>query len=282
MTEINGSIYKIVFPNGKHYIGLTIRSPEERWKQHIECAKQGKNTYCIYNAMNKFGIENLKFEVIDTASTMEELKELEKKYIQEYNSYYRNDKGYNMTYGGDGTEGYKHTENDKAKMSEHQKQYHKDNPEARIEHGKRHKQYFKDNPEVLAKMSERTKQYYKDNPQAAVEHGKRHKQYWKDNPEAKVKNSERMKQYYKDNPEVRIEQSERRKQYFKDNPQAREKGIPAKPFTVHKDGELIGTFTHQFYAKDYIRENYGVKKVRVGEVLTNKFTHSHHFVFKYT
>jgi len=35
-----GSIYKIQFPNGKHYIGLTRRSLEDRQKQHTLCAKK--------------------------------------------------------------------------------------------------------------------------------------------------------------------------------------------------------------------------------------------------
>ena len=36
-----GSIYKIVFPNGKNYIGLTTTSLEHRQKGHKTCAKRG-------------------------------------------------------------------------------------------------------------------------------------------------------------------------------------------------------------------------------------------------
>ena len=36
-----GYIYKIQFPNGKHYIGLTTTTLKQREGQHKKCAKQG-------------------------------------------------------------------------------------------------------------------------------------------------------------------------------------------------------------------------------------------------
>jgi len=142
-----GYIYKIQFPNGKHYIGLTTTSLEQRTKQHRCTSKRG-DTQCLYNALRKYKMEDiLELIEIDTADTPEELCEKEIKYIQEYNSYYMNGKGYNMTYGGEGVIGYLFTEKDKQKMSESRKKYF-DNPESRQKVGEIKKKYYRDNPEA--------------------------------------------------------------------------------------------------------------------------------------
>jgi predicted GIY-YIG superfamily endonuclease len=124
-----GYIYKIVFPNGKHYIGLTTTSLEQRQNEHTKCAKSG-DTKCLYNALRKYEIvDTFKLIEIDTADTLEELCEMEIRYIIEYNSHYTNGNGYNMTHGGEGTAGYVYTEDVKQKMSELKKKYY-ENPEA--------------------------------------------------------------------------------------------------------------------------------------------------------
>ena len=68
-----GSIYKIVFPNGKHYIGLTSTSLEQRTKEHKKSAKSGDTKY-LYNALRKYDmIDTLQLIEIDAADTLEEL-----------------------------------------------------------------------------------------------------------------------------------------------------------------------------------------------------------------
>jgi len=155
-----GSIYKIQFPNGKHYIGLTRRSLEDRQKQHTLCAKNGK-TQCVYNALRKYDMEDT-FELveIDTADTVEELCKKEIGYIQEYKSYYMDGNGYNMTLGGEGVNGYVYTEEDNRKNSERQKKYYEDNPDAREKCSILHKKYHEEHPELRNKMSELKKTYF--------------------------------------------------------------------------------------------------------------------------
>jgi predicted GIY-YIG superfamily endonuclease len=85
-----GYIYKIVFPNGKHYIGLTTTSLEQRTKEHKYCAKSG-NTKWLYNALRKYNmVETFELIEIDKSDTLKELCEKEIEYILEYNSYYIN------------------------------------------------------------------------------------------------------------------------------------------------------------------------------------------------
>ncbi len=110
-----GFIYKILFPNGKHYIGLTTTSLKQRKNMHKSCIKNG--TELLYNALRKYKMENI-FQLIeiDTSNTLENLCEKEKKYIISYNSYYMNKNGYNMTHGGEGSSGRVWTEEQKQKL----------------------------------------------------------------------------------------------------------------------------------------------------------------------
>jgi hypothetical protein len=233
-----GYIYKIVFPNGKHYIGLTTTSLKQRTKEHKYCAKNG-NTKYMYNALRKYDIVDT-FELIeiDRANTEEELCEKEIRYIILYNSYYMNKNGYNMTYGGDGTFGYVHTEENnqknrermkkyyennpesREKMSKIIKQHYENNPEAREQMSKIKKQYYENNPEAKEKMSKITKEHYKKNSEAGKEHSERIKTYYENNPEAIQQMSKIKKQHYENNPEAGKEHSERMKKYFKNNPEA--------------------------------------------------------------
>ena len=125
-----GYIYKIEFPNGKVYIGLTTTSLKRRKSGHRNCAK-GNDTRILYNALRRYTMEDT-FELIeiDTADTEEELCRKEIMYISKYNSFdikY----GYNMTYGGEGTNGYVLTEKQREKNSESKKKYYRETPGAR-------------------------------------------------------------------------------------------------------------------------------------------------------
>ena len=261
------SIYKIEFPNGKVYIGLNRTTLKQRTKEHKKKAKSGDKTY-VYNAIRKYKmVDTLKLVPIDTADTLEELCEKEKRYIQEYDSYnYR--KGYNMTFGGDGTSGYVYTEDVKNKMSERKKQYHKINPEAGKEHSKRLKQYNEKNPE---ENSKRLKQYHKINPEAGKENGKKVKQYYEKNPEAREELSKIKKKYYEENPEARKTILDKKGQN--------------KPFDVFtKDGTFVQTFTYKFEAREYLQKHYTISNIDtsyIGKVLRGKYSTAYGFSFQY-
>lgn len=92
-------IYKIQNKiTNKIYIGKTSKSLEIRWKNHLKCVNKKINR-CLYDSINKYGINNFIIEELCKA-TKENINDLEKFYINEYNSLYPN--GYNMTNGGDG------------------------------------------------------------------------------------------------------------------------------------------------------------------------------------
>lgn len=100
-----GCIYKITNKiNKKVYIGKTEGEPIQRWHQHLYSAKNAID-FAIYRAMNKYGIENFSFEVIEDNIFENDINEKEKYYISYYNSY---NNGYNMTLGGDGVSSFSH------------------------------------------------------------------------------------------------------------------------------------------------------------------------------
>lgn len=92
-------IYKIENQiNHKIYIGKTnYTNPQKRWKQHLaDSQNPNRNHRALYRAINKYGIDNFSFEIIEETNNPEER---EKYYISYYNTYHY---GYNETLGGDG------------------------------------------------------------------------------------------------------------------------------------------------------------------------------------
>lgn len=92
-------IYKITNKkNGKVYIGQTINSLEARWKRHQTDALNNIIDTHFARAIRYYGVENFILEIIDTASSQEELTKKEYYWINYYNSvndgYNENDDGF--------------------------------------------------------------------------------------------------------------------------------------------------------------------------------------------
>ena len=106
--------------NNKEYIGLTTRTLEKRWKQHIyESNKQDSwewNTP-LGNAIKKYGKDLFQVFVLEECSSETELKQKEIQLIKERKSL-STETGYNLTLGGDGRLGYKLSEETKRKIGE--------------------------------------------------------------------------------------------------------------------------------------------------------------------
>lgn len=82
-------------PNNKKYIGITGRSCEDRW-----CNGKGYSNQVFGKAIEKYGWENFDHEILEIVNTREKACELEKYYIQKYNSHLK-EYGYNISLGGD-------------------------------------------------------------------------------------------------------------------------------------------------------------------------------------
>jgi len=104
--------------NNKKYIGFATNL-ESRKTDHISAlrSKRHDNPY-LQNVWNKHGEKSFKFWVIEEYPKNEEiLKLMEIYFIAYYNSYRGDGGGYNLTRGGDGSFGYKHTEESLEKIS---------------------------------------------------------------------------------------------------------------------------------------------------------------------
>lgn len=119
MREKICGIYKIEnLVNGKIYVGKSINI-YKRWKKH----KTLLNTKSHYNkhlqyAWDVYGEDNFKFSIIEQCSCDNDvLSAKERYYIEVYNSK-NSDFGYNMTNGGDGTSGFRLSDEQKKAASE--------------------------------------------------------------------------------------------------------------------------------------------------------------------
>ena len=89
------SVYKHETPNGKVYIGITKQRPTKRWLHGQGYSKQSY----FFNAILKYGWDNISHEVLFTGLTREQAEEKEIELIAEYKSNQR-EFGYNIDYGG--------------------------------------------------------------------------------------------------------------------------------------------------------------------------------------
>ena len=82
--------------NGKVYIGITMQTPEQRWR-HGEGYKSSPH---FYAAIQKYGWDNFEHNILFQNLTKEEACKKEQELIAKYNSMNR-EYGYNSTSGGD-------------------------------------------------------------------------------------------------------------------------------------------------------------------------------------
>ena len=103
--------------NQKKYVGITKKTIEERWKDHIDTAYKRKKKYAIHNAINKYGPENFSIVLLEEHENAQQ----ECYWIDHYKTF---DEGYNLTKGGDGTIGIVLTEDEKIERTKRAKILH--------------------------------------------------------------------------------------------------------------------------------------------------------------
>jgi group I intron endonuclease len=112
-------IYKFThIPTDRCYIGQTIQNPNQRRLEHIADSRYTTREYHFHNALRKYGIDSFTFEVLATASTLEELNLLEEKYMEQFDSI---NNGFNIRQAGGNI---LHSAESKERMSIAQKEAH--------------------------------------------------------------------------------------------------------------------------------------------------------------
>ena len=89
-------VYKITNTvNDRVYVGLTAGPLRTRWVQH-KCAANTNVDKPLYRAMRKHGIDKFSIELLYTATSLEDMRDAELRYIKELNAHAA-DGGYNLT-----------------------------------------------------------------------------------------------------------------------------------------------------------------------------------------
>lgn len=96
--------------NGKQYIGISSQTAR-RWIEH----KSGHGSKLVYQAIKKYGIENLRFDPL-YGGCEDDIKRLEVILIAECGTMAPD--GYNLTEGGEGSTGWKPGIETRQKMSQ--------------------------------------------------------------------------------------------------------------------------------------------------------------------
>ena len=106
----NYSVYVLTSPEGKRYIGMTMRKPETRWNS----GRGYKNNDEMYRDIEHHGWENFEKEIVAKGLTREDAEMLERKLIKRYDAR-KPEHGYNIECGG--IHPKHHDERTKQKMS---------------------------------------------------------------------------------------------------------------------------------------------------------------------
>ena len=150
-------VYVHVCPNGKRYVGCTVKiKPEYRWGRNGNSYQYNK---CFYFDILKYGWDNFQHEVFEVDSK----EEMYRKEIELISFYHSNDPryGYNHSVGGEGGGlGCIRSEETRKKLSESHKKRYAD-PEVRKHMSEAQKKVHSD-PEVRRKQSEANRKKWLD------------------------------------------------------------------------------------------------------------------------
>lgn len=93
-----GCLYQLTSPSGKSYIGITLKTAQERFEDHKVNYRRRRTA--LHRAFRKYGPENFQLKTLVIANDWKYLCDLECEAIVAFGT--KGPSGYNMTGGGDG------------------------------------------------------------------------------------------------------------------------------------------------------------------------------------
>ena len=105
--------------NGKQYVGITSSNITARWNRHVYSAThelKACHRRALHRAIRKYGKDKFSKILLYESESHEHICQMETHFINLYETH-GSKGGYNMTYGGEGWFGMRHTEESKRKMS---------------------------------------------------------------------------------------------------------------------------------------------------------------------
>lgn len=96
-----GCLYRLTSPTGKQYIGITLKTAENRFVRHAKQSKNGR-ACAISAAIRKYGPESFVVETLVIADDTDYLRSLERSAIVKFKTL--SPRGYNLSGGGEKSE----------------------------------------------------------------------------------------------------------------------------------------------------------------------------------
>ena len=144
--------------NGKKYVGITKQKPVTRWAN----GKGYKENLHFTFAIQKYGWDNFKHEIIKSQLTKEEACKQEFELIKILNT--QNPSfGYNVANGGTGVNSVSDRTKDIMRIKT--TEYFQNHPEAREHAARKTKEYYQNHPEVKRWKSEELKRFFAEHPE---------------------------------------------------------------------------------------------------------------------
>jgi group I intron endonuclease len=268
-----GYIYKITNTiNNKVYIGETTETtPEKRWNRHIQTLKyKDRGCPALKNAINEYGLENFKFEVIIICFD-EDVYKYEEEYINKYNSIAPN--GYNILSGGKcggGFNGKKHTEDTINKIKESYKKFKEKNPNHFETYREKHKESMK-KVDISYAMKNSAK-FRKAVEERRVGNGINNIRTQSQKEEINKKISAGLVKYYSNYDRPELSETDRNKRRLQMTAK-----LGKKVIQYSSDGNIINEFNS---ISDAYRST-GVKIANIQQVLRNNTKTAGGFIWKY-
>ena len=158
--------------NGKRYVGQTQSNIgyEARWQDHWQEALRSEGHQCVFHsAIKGYGVAAFDVRRILHNIPETDIDRLEKLWIQKLNTFYIKGNGYNMTLGGQGVHGFKHSEETRKRISESLKKvpnYWTPELIAKTERKKRESGYYerRNRSNWRSNLSESKKEFYRTHP----------------------------------------------------------------------------------------------------------------------
>jgi group I intron endonuclease len=167
--------------NNKKYVGMTTRSKECRFGEHIDTALSDWNSnkdkkQPIHHAIKKYGSKNFTIRTLEVCKNFDELIQAEQKWIKKMKSFIGCGLGYNATTGGEGTSGFICSDKTKEKLSQ-------------LRLGKKHTEETKQKMSVSRKGKKPTAEHRKNlsEAQTGVKNHRYGKQFTKNQQEHRSK-----------------------------------------------------------------------------------------------
>lgn len=223
--------------DGIMYVGESSKPLLQRIKSHIR--KKGTD---FEKAINKRNIDDFEWGILETdLGETKKRYEREKFYIKKYKTL---EKGYNMTSGGGGTKGYKHSEES-------------------VQNNILRKKKFYEDIENRKNQSKSSLIAHRINPAQAEEHSQRMKKIFDAQTEEGKKRRENA--------------SEKQREHFRKNEVQYVLNYKKPPFFAYKDGKCIGVFISNAECARMLN----VHTSKVSNVLNGKRKSTKGYTFKY-